>query len=73
MSELPARMTAIGIKSPGGPEVLVPEERPVPAPGAGEVLIRVRAAGVTRPDVIQRTGQYPPPPGAPVIPGLEIS
>jgi putative PIG3 family NAD(P)H quinone oxidoreductase len=73
MSELPARMTAVGIKSPGGPEVLVPEERPVPAPGASEVLIRVRAAGVNRPDVMQRKGQYPPPPGAPDIPGLEIA
>jgi NADPH2:quinone reductase len=66
-------MTAIAIKSPGGPEVLVPEERPVPAPGPSEVLVRVRAAGVNRPDVMQRKGQYPPPPGAPDIPGLEIA
>ncbi len=73
MSSLPARMTAIGIKTPGGPEVLVPEERPVPTPGEGELLIRVRAAGVNRPDVMQRQGLYPPPPGAPDIPGLEIA
>jgi putative PIG3 family NAD(P)H quinone oxidoreductase len=73
MSELPARMTAIGIKSPGGPEALAPEERPVPVPGPSEVLVRVRASGVNRPDVMQRKGQYPPPPGAPDIPGLEIA
>ena len=73
MPSLPSRMTAIGIKSPGGPEVLVPEERPVPAPGPSEILVRVRAAGVNRPDVMQRKGQYPPPPGAPDIPGLEIA
>ena len=73
MSTLPARMTAIGIKAPGGPEVLVAEERPVPTPGEGELLIRVRAAGVNRPDVMQRKGLYPPPPGASDIPGLEIA
>lgn len=73
MATLPARMTVIGIKSPGGPDVLVPEERPVPAPGDGEILIRVEAAGVNRPDVMQRLGQYPPPPGASDIPGLEIA
>jgi putative PIG3 family NAD(P)H quinone oxidoreductase len=73
MSQLPSRMTAIAIKSPGGPEVLVPEERSVPAPGATEILVKVRAAGVNRPDVMQRKGQYPPPPGAPDIPGLEIA
>jgi putative PIG3 family NAD(P)H quinone oxidoreductase len=66
-------MTAIGIKTPGGPEALAPEERPVPVPGPTEVLVRVRAAGVNRPDVMQRKGQYPPPPGAPDIPGLEIA
>jgi putative PIG3 family NAD(P)H quinone oxidoreductase len=66
-------MTAIGIKSPGGPEALAPEERPVPVPGPTELLVRVRAAGVNRPDVMQRKGQYPPPPGAPDIPGLEIA
>src|SRR5690606_22529398 len=73
MPELPAKMTAIGIKSPGGPEVLAPEERPVPVPGPSELLVRVKAAGVNRPDVMQRKGQYPPPPGAPDIPGLEIA
>jgi NADPH2:quinone reductase len=73
MTNLPARMTAIGIKAPGGPDMLVPEERVVPAPGAGEILIKVAAAGVNRPDVMQRQGLYPPPPGAPDIPGLEIA
>jgi NADPH2:quinone reductase len=73
MTSVPSRMTAIGIKSPGGPEVLVPEERPVPVPGAGEILIKVAAAGVNRPDVMQRMGLYPPPKGAPDIPGLEIA
>jgi putative PIG3 family NAD(P)H quinone oxidoreductase len=73
MIEIPARMTAIGIKSPGGPDVLVPEERAVRAPGDGEILIKVAAAGVNRPDVMQRQGNYPPPPGAPDIPGLEIA
>jgi NADPH2:quinone reductase len=73
MSSLPSRMTAIGIKTPGGPETLVPEERPVPAPGAGEILVKVAAAGVNRPDVMQRKGLYPPPKGAPDIPGLEIA
>jgi putative PIG3 family NAD(P)H quinone oxidoreductase len=66
-------MTAIDPDVPGGPEVLVPVERPVPRPGVGEVLIRVHAAGVNRPDVLQRKGGYPPPPGAPSIPGLEIA
>jgi NADPH:quinone reductase len=70
---LPSRMTAIGIRTPGGPEVLVPEERPVPSPGTGEVLVKVAAAGVNRPDVMQRRGLYPPPPGASDIPGLEIA
>jgi NADPH2:quinone reductase len=69
----PTRMTAIGIKSPGGPQMLVPEERPVPQPGSGEILVRVAAAGVNRPDVMQRMGLYPPPPGASDIPGLEIA
>ncbi len=73
MTILPSRMTAIGIKAPGGPEALVPEERPVPTPGEGELLIRVRAAGVNRPDVMQRKGLYPPPPGVSDIPGLEIA
>jgi putative PIG3 family NAD(P)H quinone oxidoreductase len=73
MAELPTRMTAIGIKAPGGPEMLVPEQRAVPTPSAGEILIKVAAAGVNRPDVMQRLGLYPPPPGAPDIPGLEIA
>ncbi|NML06508.1 NAD(P)H-quinone oxidoreductase [Sphingomonas sp. G-3-2-10] len=66
-------MRAIDPDTPGGPEVLVPVERPVPAPGPGEVLIRVAAAGVNRPDVVQRQGFYPPPPGAPKILGLEVA
>jgi NADPH:quinone reductase len=73
MTELPTRMTAIAIRAPGGPEVLVPEERPVPVPGTGEILVKVAAAGVNRPDVMQRQGLYPPPKGAPDIPGLEIA
>ena len=73
MTVLPSTMTAIGIKAPGGPEMLVPEQRAVPAPGAGEILVKVAAAGVNRPDVMQRQGLYPPPPGAPDIPGLEIA
>ncbi|MCP1468718.1 putative PIG3 family NAD(P)H quinone oxidoreductase [Sphingobium sp. OAS761] len=70
---VPSDMTAIGIAAPGGPDMLVPERRPVPVPGAGEVLIRVAAAGVNRPDVLQRMGKYPPPPGASDIPGLEVA
>ncbi|MGH9311992.1 MAG: NAD(P)H-quinone oxidoreductase [Vicinamibacterales bacterium] len=66
-------MTAIEIERPGGPEVLRPVSRPVPRPGLGAVLVRVAAAGVNRPDLMQRQGQYPPPPGAPDIPGLEIA
>ena len=66
-------MIAIEIREPGEPEVLVPVERPKPAPAAGEVLIKVAAAGVNRPDVFQRRGRYPPPPGASDIPGLEVS
>ena len=73
MSSVPSRMTAIAIKAPGGPEMLVPEERPVPSPGDGEILVKVAAAGVNRPDVMQRKGLYPPPKGAPDIPGLEIA
>jgi NADPH2:quinone reductase len=68
-----ATMIAIDPAEPGGPEVLQPVERPVPEPGPGEVLIRVEAAGVNRPDVMQRLGFYPPPPGAPTIPGLEVA
>jgi putative PIG3 family NAD(P)H quinone oxidoreductase len=66
-------MTAISFDAPGGPEVLRPETLPLPAPGAGQVLLRVAFAGVNRPDVIQRQGFYPPPPGASPIPGLEVS
>ena len=65
-------MTAIVIREPGGPDVLVPVERPVPVPSPGEILVRVAAAGVNRPDVMQRKGNYPLPAGAPDIPGLEI-
>ena len=70
---IPRRMTAIEISEPGGPGVLVPAEREVPEPGPGEVLVAVEAAGVNRPDVMQRQGLYPPPPGASDIPGLEIA
>ena len=70
---IPDMMTAIDPDDAGGPEVLVPVQRPVPSPGAGEVLIKVAAAGVNRPDVMQRQGQYPPPKGAPSILGLEIA
>src|ERR1700731_5091760 len=73
MEKLPAQMTVVGISKPGGPEVLVPETRAVPAPGPGEILIKVRAAGVNRPDVAQRAGVYPPPPGASDLPGLEVA
>ncbi len=73
MTSLPETMTAIAIREPGGPEVLVPETRPVPRPGPGELLIRVAAAGVNRPDVLQRMGFYPPPPGASDLPGLEVA
>src|SRR5215471_10514968 len=73
MTSIPATMIAIGITSPGGPQMLAPQERPVPQPGAGEILIRVVAAGVNRPDVAQRMGVYPPPPGVTDIPGLEVA
>ncbi|WP_459617499.1 NAD(P)H-quinone oxidoreductase [Bordetella sp. 2513F-2] len=66
-------MRAIEISKPGGPEVLVPVERPMPEPGPGEVLIKVAAAGVNRPDVFQRKGNYPAPPGASDLPGLEVA
>lgn len=69
----PATMTAIEIAESGGPEVLRPVERPVPVPEAGEILIAVAAAGINRPDVVQRLGLYPPPPGASDIPGLEVA
>ncbi len=73
MPTLPAEMTVIGIRAPGGPEMLVPQMRPLPQPAAGEVLVKVAAAGVNRPDVMQRMGLYPPPAGATDIPGLEIA
>ncbi len=73
MLALPADMTVISIRAPGGPEMLVPERRPLPQPSPGEVLVRVAAAGVNRPDVMQRQGLYPPPRGATDIPGLEIA
>src|SRR3989442_6922404 len=66
-------MIAIEIREPGEPDVLVPVERPTPVPGSGDVLIKVAAAGVNRPDVMQRRGRYPPPPGASDIPGLEVA
>jgi putative PIG3 family NAD(P)H quinone oxidoreductase len=73
MTALPESMTAIEITEFGPPEGLQPVSRPTPRPGHGEVLIKVAAAGVNRPDVMQRTGNYPPPPGAPDIPGLEVA
>ena len=73
MEKLPAQMTVVGISKPGGPEVLLPETRSVPVPGPGEILVKVMAAGVNRPDVAQRSGAYPPPPGASDLPGLEIA
>lgn len=72
-TDLPKTMRAIDPEGAGGPEVLRVVERPVPVPGDGEVLIRVHAAGVNRPDVLQRKGGYAPPPGAPSIPGLEVA
>jgi NADPH2:quinone reductase len=73
MPTLPAEMTAIAIRTPGGPQVLVPERRPLPRLADGEVLVKVKAAGVNRPDVMQRQGLYPPPAGATDTPGLEIA
>jgi putative PIG3 family NAD(P)H quinone oxidoreductase len=66
-------MRAVEITRPGGPEVLEPTRRPVPRPAEGEILIAVRAAGVNRPDILQREGRYPPPPGASDLPGLEVA
>ncbi len=73
MSALPATMTCVEIKKPGGPEALVPTTRPVPQPKDGELLIKVAATGVNRPDIAQRAGLYPPPAGASDLPGLEAA
>ena len=73
LANIPVTQTVIEIKAPGGPEMLMPATRPVPEPKAGEVLIRIAAAGVNRADCLQRMGRYPMPPGAPDIPGLECS
>jgi NADPH2:quinone reductase len=73
MEKLPAQMTVVAISKPGGPEVLLPEQRTVPQPGPDEILVKVEAAGVNRPDVSQRAGSYPPPPGASDLPGLEVA
>jgi len=70
---LPSKMKAVEISKPGGPEVLKPVERPVPEPGPGEVLVKVTAAGINGPDLMQRKGLYPAPPGASDLPGLEVS
>lgn len=73
MPALPELMTEIGFSQPGGPEVLQPRRVPVPHPGPGQVLLKVRAAGVNRPDVLQRRGLYPMPPGVTPVPGLEVA
>ena len=73
MTNLPATMTVIEIREPGGPQVLTPATRPLPAVGSRDILIKVAAAGVNRPDISQRQGRYPPPPGASDIPGLEVA
>ncbi|MGP2426046.1 NAD(P)H-quinone oxidoreductase [Yersinia sp. 2538 StPb PI] len=73
LTHLPANMVAIEITQSGGPEVLAAVQRPTPMPAAGEILVKVSAAGVNRPDVMQRRGQYAPPPGASDIPGLEVA
>jgi len=70
---LPESMCAVGFDAPGGPDVLRVEMLPIPQPGPGEVLLRVAFSGVNRPDVVQRQGAYPPPPGASLIPGLEVA
>ena len=72
-AQLPEKMLAVAITQPGGPRVLKAEKRDLPVPDTGEILIRVHAAGVNRPDVQQRKGAYPPPPGASDLPGLEVS
>ncbi|MCW2393708.1 putative PIG3 family NAD(P)H quinone oxidoreductase [Sphingobium sp. B8D3C] len=73
MTNLPETMRAIAIREPGGPDVLTEVQVPLPVPAQGEVLVAVEAAGVNRPDVLQRQGSYPPPPGASPLPGLEVA
>lgn len=73
MTSLPATMTAIEIDGKGGPEVLRPVQVPVPQPGPRQILVKVAAAGVNRPDIAQRVGAYPPPPGHSPLPGLEVA
>ena len=73
MSNIPSTMTAVELAGKGGPEVLVAGQVATPQPGAGQILIKVAAAGVNRPDIQQRTGAYPPPPGHSKLPGLEVA
>jgi putative PIG3 family NAD(P)H quinone oxidoreductase len=73
MASVPETMTAIEITTPGGPDVLKPARVPTPQPGSGQILVKVAAAGVNRPDLMQRAGSYPPPPGHSPLPGLEIA
>ncbi len=73
MTSIPDTMSAIEITEPGGPDVLQSREMPVPEPGPGQLLVKVHTAGVNRPDILQRTGAYPPPKGSSPLPGLEIS
>ena len=73
MASVPETMTAIEISTPGGPEVLKPKTMPTPQPAAGQILVKVAAAGVNRPDLMQRAGAYPPPPGHSPLPGLEVA
>src|SRR3569832_1468068 len=73
MTEIPQDDVVVEIVQHGGPEVLQLARRPVPRPGPGELLLRVAASGVNRPDLMQRAGKYPPPPGASDIPGLEVA
>ncbi|HJU32583.1 MAG TPA: NAD(P)H-quinone oxidoreductase [Hyphomicrobiaceae bacterium] len=73
MASVPETMTAVEITAPGGPDVLKPKTLPTPRPGAGQILVKVVAAGVNRPDIAQRSGSYPPPPGHSPLPGLEVA